>query len=52
MSNCFTFNTSVSCYQSSEIVYCDFCMTKLGYCIIIIKANKTHYFSTVFGKEL
>jgi len=32
MSNCFTFNSSVSCYQNSEVVYCDFYVTKLGYC--------------------
>jgi len=34
-------------------VYCDFNdMTKLGYCIRIMKANEMHYFSTLFGKEL
>ena len=34
-------------------MYCDFYdMTKLGYCISIIKANEMQYFSTLFGKEL
>jgi len=34
-------------------VYCDFYdMTKVGYCILLIKANRMHYFSTLFGKEI